>query len=72
MLLVIWMNQMDKGTEDILINKLIAAGGWVRRGMDKQKVLSIFRAEHALREAMELIESAIEILRGPQDGKHDP
>ena len=57
--------------EVILCNKLIAAGGWIRRAMDKQKVLSLFQAEHALQEATGIIDGAIEFVRGPQDGKHD-
>jgi len=55
--------------EEILVNKMIAAGGWIRRAQDKRKVLSLFQAEHALREAVRIIDGAIELLRGPQDGR---
>ena len=49
--------------EDILINKLIAAGGWIRRALDKQKVLAIEEAVYALTMAQQAIEESIKILR---------
>jgi hypothetical protein len=58
--------------EEILCNKLIAAGGWLRRAMDKRRVLYLYQADHALREAAAVIQSAIEFVRGPQDGGHVP
>ena len=57
--------------EVILCNKLIAAGGWIRRARDKWKVLAWVQTEHALSEAQGIIDGAIEFMRGPQDGQHD-
>ena len=57
--------------EEILCNKLIAAAGWLRRAMDKRRFLYLNQTEHALRDAAANIESAIEFLRGPQDGGND-
>ena len=57
------MRPMGDMTEDILINKLIAAGGWLRRAMDKRRVLAIEEAAYALVMAHQAIEEAIKILR---------
>jgi hypothetical protein len=56
--------------EEVLCNKLIAAGGWLRRAMDKRRFLYSHATEHALREAAEIIESALDFVRGPKDGRH--
>jgi hypothetical protein len=49
--------------EEILVNKLIAAGGWIRRAQDKQKVLAIAEAVYALTMAQQVIEASIKMLR---------
>jgi hypothetical protein len=57
--------------EEILCNKLIAAGGWLRRAMDKWRVLAIEEAAYALVMAHQAIEEAIKIVRAENHGRHD-
>jgi len=49
--------------EEILLNKIIAAGGWLNRGVDKWKVLAIAEAVYALTMAQQAIEESIKIIR---------
>lgn len=55
--------------EEILVNHLIAAGGWIRRGMDKYKVLDLYQAEYALAMAQLAIEESLKILRTEKNGR---
>jgi len=54
--------------EEILVNKMIAAGGWLRRGMDKYKVLAVEEAVYSLTMAQQAIEESIKILRAEKHG----
>jgi len=49
--------------EEGIFNKLIAAGGWIRRAKDKWRVLAWSQTEHALTEAQSAINKAIDLLR---------
>lgn len=48
--------------EELLVNHLIAAGGWIRRATDKYKDLSIYQAAYALAMAQLAIEESLKIL----------
>jgi hypothetical protein len=54
--------------EEILCNKLLAAGGWLRRGMDKYRILAVEEAVYALTMAQQAIEESIKILRAEKHG----
>ena len=56
--------------EEGILNKLIAAGGWIRRAKDKWRVLAWTQTEHALTQAESAINGAIDLLREP-DGRDD-